>query len=79
MIDINEVKFDRKTRITIYAVTILLLVNSLNLILDRIVEILVTIEISQKNSITSIIFEVYSEFIWIWLDIVTMINAFFFM
>lgn len=78
MIDIRKVKVDRKTNISIIFVSILLGVNSFNLILDKLIQILVTVEIFGLNNTTSIIFYWYSEFCWLWLDILTLVNGLFF-
>ena len=79
MLDINKIKLDYKTRLSIVFISILLGVNSLNLILDKAIHILVTIEIYYQENVISIIFQWYSEFCWIWLDILTLINGVFFM
>lgn len=79
MIDMRQIKLDRKTRLTITFVSILLGVNSFNLILDKLIQILVTVEIFGFNKTTSIIFYWYSEFCWLWLDILTLVNGLFFM
>jgi hypothetical protein len=79
MIDMRKVKLDRKTSLSIASVSILLGINSFNLILDKLIQILVTVEIFALNNTTSIIFYWYSEFCWLWLDILTLVNGLFFM
>lgn len=79
MVEMKAVKLGNKTRVSIIFVSILLGVNSFNLILDKIIQILITVEIFGEKNSTSIIFEVYSQFCWIWLDILTLVNGLFFM
>lgn len=79
MVDMRKVKLDRKTSLSIASVSILLGINSFNLILDKLIQILVTVEIFALNNTTSIIFYWYSEFCWLWLDILTLVNGLFFM
>jgi hypothetical protein len=79
LVNIKKIAFDRKTWAAIVGISIMLGVNSFNLVLDRIAQILITIEVSMKNSKTSTIFEYYSQFSWIWLDILTLANGLFFM
>ena len=74
----KTVKLDKKTRVSIALVAILLGINSFNLILDKMIQILVTEEIFFENNSTSILFDLYSEFCWVWLDIVTLLNGLFF-
>ena len=79
MVDMRKVKLDRKTSLSITSISILLGINSFNLILDKLIQILVTVEIFALNNTTSIIFYWYSEFCWLWLDILTLVNGLFFM
>jgi hypothetical protein len=78
MINIKDIKFNTKTRIYIIIVAILLGVNSLNIMLDKAIAITVTIELFGEHLATSYLFEVYSEFCWIWIDILTLGNGLFF-
>jgi hypothetical protein len=80
MIEMKTVKLDKKARVSIALVSILLGINSVNLIVDKVIEILYTVEIFSKNYYsTSILFYVYHEFCWFWLDIVALVNGLFFM
>lgn len=79
MIEMRKVKLDRKTSLSIISFSILLGINSFNLILDKVIQILVTVEIFAFNKTTSNIFYWYSEFCWAWLDILTLVNGLFFM
>ena len=57
MIEMKTVKLDKKTRVSIALVSILLGINSVNLIVDKMIEILYTVEIFSKNYYsTSILF-----------------------
>jgi hypothetical protein len=76
--DLNDVRFNTKTRIYIGIVTILLGVNSLNLILDKTIAIVITVEFFGENYSTSYLFELYTHICWIWLDILTLVNGLFF-
>lgn len=79
MIDMKKVKVEKKTRVTIALVGILLGINSINLIVDKLIQTLVTVEIFGFNKSTSILFAVYSEICWVSVDIVTLLNGLFFM
>ena len=57
MIEMKTVKLDKKTRVSVALVSILLGINSVNLIVDKVIEILYTVEIFSKNYYsTSILF-----------------------
>ena len=57
MIEMKTVKLDKKARVSIALVSILLGINSVNLIVDKVIEILYTVEIFSKNYYsTSILF-----------------------
>ena len=57
MIEMKTVKLDKKTRVSVALVSILLGINSVNLIVDKMIEILYTVEIFSKNYYsTSILF-----------------------
>ena len=57
MIEMKTVKLDKKARVSIALVSILLGINSVNLIVDKMIEILYTVEIFSKNYYsTSILF-----------------------
>lgn len=45
----KKVKLDKKTRVSIALVAIMLIINSFNLILDKIIQILVTVETFALN------------------------------
>jgi hypothetical protein len=79
MTEMKKVKLDWKTRVSIILVTVMLIINSFNLIIDKIIQILVTVETSLFNKATSDLFDLYSEFCWVWLDVVTLANGIFFM
>jgi hypothetical protein len=79
LVEMKTVKLSPKIRITIIIIAILLGVNSLNLILDKIIWILITVEIFVIDNTNSVIFEYYTNFCWIWLDLVTLVNSLFFM
>ena len=78
MIEMKKVKLDKKTRVSIALVTILLGINSLNLILDKLIHITLTENIFRLNIPPSYLFELYSTFCWVWLDIVALVNGLFF-
>ena len=78
LVEMKTVKLSPKIRITIIIIAILLGVNSLNLILDKIIWTLITVEIFVIDNTNSVIFEYYMNFCWIWLDIVTLMNGIFF-
>ena len=59
LLDMSKVSLDSKTRLSIGLVSVLLGVNSFNVILDKFIQILVTVEIFGKGATTSIIFDVY--------------------
>ena len=57
MIEMKTVKLDKKAKVSIALVSILLGINSVNLIVDKMIEILYTVEIFSKNYYsTSILF-----------------------
>ena len=57
MIEMKTVKLDKKAKVSIALVSILLGINSVNLIVDKVIEILYTVEIFSKNYYsTSILF-----------------------
>ncbi len=60
MIEMRKVKLDKKTRLSLALVKIILFINSFNLILDKIIQIFVTVETYFFDYKFSVVFEYYS-------------------
>jgi hypothetical protein len=60
MVEIKKVKLDKKTRIGFILVFIMLAINSLNIIIGKFIQILITEEIFWQHKATSDIFVWYS-------------------
>jgi len=60
MIEMRKVKLDKKSRLSLALVKIMLFINSFNLILDKIIQIFVSVETYFFNKTTSVVFDYYS-------------------
>ena len=60
MIEMRKVKLDKKTRLSLALVKIILFINSFNLILDKIIQIFVSVETYFFDYKFSVVFDYYS-------------------
>ena len=56
----RKVKLDKKTRLSLALVKIMLSINSLNLILDKIIQIVVSVQTYFFDYTTTAVFDYYS-------------------